>query len=302
MRVLTLDGGGAKGFYTLGVLSEVEAALGGPLYQHFDLIYGTSTGSIIGALLALGRSIPEIHDLYREHVPALMQKRLVSTRTAALEKLAAEVFGDATFEDMRTGVGIVAVRWLTERPMIFKANIGQAHGSRGSFVPGFGVKVSDAVRASCSAFPFFRRATIETAHRERVELLDGGYCANNPTLYAIADALGPMGVSPAQVRVLSIGVGVYPPKRRFTVELAKAIPFNSIALLQKTLEINTQSMDQLRSILYRDVQTVRVSETYEQPEMATDLLEHDLEKLNVLWQRGRASYAKYENPILDLLR
>lgn len=29
-RVLTLDGGGAKGFYTLGVLHEVEAMLGKP--------------------------------------------------------------------------------------------------------------------------------------------------------------------------------------------------------------------------------------------------------------------------------
>jgi predicted acylesterase/phospholipase RssA len=49
-RVLSLDGGGAKGFYTLGVLREIEA-----LWQSFDLIFGTSTGSIIAALLALGK-------------------------------------------------------------------------------------------------------------------------------------------------------------------------------------------------------------------------------------------------------
>ncbi len=30
LRVLTLDGGGAKGFYTLGVLKEIEAMLGVP--------------------------------------------------------------------------------------------------------------------------------------------------------------------------------------------------------------------------------------------------------------------------------
>jgi patatin-like phospholipase/acyl hydrolase len=28
LRVLTLDGGGAKGFYTLGVLKEIEAMVG----------------------------------------------------------------------------------------------------------------------------------------------------------------------------------------------------------------------------------------------------------------------------------
>jgi predicted acylesterase/phospholipase RssA len=49
-RILSLDGGGAKGFYTLGVLKEIEGMLGCPLYKRFDLIFGTSTGSIIGAL------------------------------------------------------------------------------------------------------------------------------------------------------------------------------------------------------------------------------------------------------------
>lgn len=53
-RVLALDGGGSKGFYTLGVLYELEAMLGCRLCERFDLIYGTSTGSIIGTLLALG--------------------------------------------------------------------------------------------------------------------------------------------------------------------------------------------------------------------------------------------------------
>jgi patatin-like phospholipase/acyl hydrolase len=53
-RILSLDGGGAKGFYTLGVLKEVEAKLGRKICEGFDLIFGTSTGAIIAALLALG--------------------------------------------------------------------------------------------------------------------------------------------------------------------------------------------------------------------------------------------------------
>ena len=52
-RILSLDGGGAKGFYTLGVLKEIEAVLGQPLHERFDLIFGTSSGAIIAALLAL---------------------------------------------------------------------------------------------------------------------------------------------------------------------------------------------------------------------------------------------------------
>ena len=53
-RILSLDGGGAKGVYTLGVLKEIEALIGCPLWEHFDLVFGTSTGSIIAALTCLG--------------------------------------------------------------------------------------------------------------------------------------------------------------------------------------------------------------------------------------------------------
>ena len=67
--------------------------------------------------------------------------------------------------------------------MIFKASIAQAHGRTGTFQPGFGCTIADAVRASCSAYPFFERTTIVTGAGDHVELVDGGYCANNPTLY-----------------------------------------------------------------------------------------------------------------------
>ena len=38
-----------------------------------------------------------------------------------------------------------------------------------------------------------------------------------------------------------------------------------------------------------------------QPEMATDLFEHDLNKLNILWQQGRESFAKQEDALRDYL-
>lgn len=37
-RILSLDGGGAKGFYTLGVLREIEGMIGRPLHERFDLL------------------------------------------------------------------------------------------------------------------------------------------------------------------------------------------------------------------------------------------------------------------------
>lgn len=301
LRVLTLDGGGAKGFYTLGVLKEIEALVGCPLHQKFDLVFGTSTGAIIASLIALGHSIDSILELYRKHVPTVMSENTAPARTRALRKLATEVFGEASFTDVKTGIGIVTAKWLTERPMIFKASVAQAHGRVGTFVPGFGVSIANAVQASCSAYPFFERTVVRTSMGEDIELVDGGYCANNPTLYAIADAVQALKRERKDIRLVSVGVGIYPdPKPGLKMWLAKKF-LVSVQLLQKTLEINTQSMDQLRQILFHDVPTIRISDSYVKPEMATDLLEHDLKKLGILFQRGRESFASREKQLREFL-
>ena len=301
LRVLTLDGGGAKGFYTLGVLKEIEAMVGGPLYQKFGLVFGTSTGAIIASLIALGHSVDSILELYRKHVPTVMSENTAPARSRALKKLATEVFAEATFKDVKTGIGIVTAKWLTERPMIFKASVAQAHGRVGTFVPGFGVSIADAVQASCSAYPFFERTVVRTSMGEDIELVDGGYCANNPTLYAIADAVQALGRERKDIRLVSVGVGTYPdPKPGLKMWLAKRF-LVSVQLLQKTLEINTQSMDQLRQILFHDLPTIRISDSYVAPEMATDLLEHDLKKLGILFQRGRESFASREKQLREYL-
>ena len=129
---------------------------------------------------------------------------------------------------------------------------------------------------------------------EDIELIDGGYCANNPTLYAIADAVQALQSGRKDIRLVSVGVGVYPdPKPSFLMRLAKKY-LVSVQLLQKTLEINTQSMEQLREILFKEIATIRINDIFEKPEMATDLFEHDLNKLNILRQRGSESFASRE--------
>lgn len=294
-RVLSLDGGGAKGFYTLGILREIEALIQCPLHERFDLIFGTSTGSIIASMLALGRSIHEITELYKEHVPTVMKHKDADGRSRALAELSDILFKEAMFTDVKTNVGVVTTKWVLEQPMIFKGSIAQAHGRQGSFVPGFGVKVGDAVQASCAAYPYFQRKTVVTSNGDNIELIDGGFCANNPTLYAIADATISMEIPSDDIRVVSLGCGTYPPKplSKLTLDYWKQ-QTPGVQLLQKTLEINVQSMEQLRKILYKHIQTVRISDSFSEPEMATDLFEHDLKKLNILTQRGMHSYSEHE--------
>jgi hypothetical protein len=184
--------------------------------------------------------------------------------------------------------------------MIFKSDLEQAHGRIATFVPGFGCSIAEAVEASCSAYPFFERKTVTTHAGDNVELFDGGYCANNPTLYALADATTSMGYSPTDCQVLSLGCGQYPePYQGFIARRIKG--FLPVQLLQKTLEVNTTSMDQLRRLLFNTVPSVRISDTFDKPEMATNLFEHDLGKLNLLRQQGVESFALREDEIRELI-
>jgi predicted patatin/cPLA2 family phospholipase len=299
-RILALDGGGAKGFYTLGILKEIEAMINQPLYEKFNLIFGTSTGAIIAALISLGKSIDEIHELYKNHLPKIMKAFTKSKKSKELKKLSDEVFGDSKFDEVKTGLGIVCARWDFETPMIFKSNVAQAHGRKATFVPGFGCTISEAVQASCSAYPFFERKILNTGNGDIIELIDGGYCANNPTLYAIADAVMALKEDFENLRVVSLGVGAYPKPNKFGWPwLVQRLI--SVQLLQKTLNINTLSMDQLRTVLFKDVPTIRINDKFERPEMATDLLEHNLKKLNLLFQRGRESFANQEIRLREFL-
>ena len=299
-RILTLDGGGAKGFYSLGVLKQLEAQLGDrPLSDSFDMIYGTSTGAIIAALLTLGYKVDEIHAIYKKNVPNLMRLSGSNARSKALEQLAADTFKERKFDAMRTNIGIVAARWLEETPMIFKTHSGQAHTMRAGFVAGFGCTIAEAVVASCSAYPLFNRKVVVTSDGN-VELIDGGYCANNPTLYAIADAVKARNLNHDQLRVVSIGVGVYPEPPKYWHKWAIS-KFFLVRLLHKTLGINTQSMEQLANILFKDVPMVRICDTYSTPDMASDLMEHNIDKLNLLYQRGKESYRKHEQQLTRLM-
>jgi patatin-like phospholipase/acyl hydrolase len=292
-RVLSLDGGGSKGVYTLGVLREVEALAGGRLCDHFDLIFGTSTGAIIAALLALGYSVDDVRKHYFDLIPKVMKHRTKRRRTAALEVCIRDIIPKARFEDMKTDVGIVVTNYETEKPMVFKSSLRQAHGRKATFQPGFGVTVADALLASAAAFPFFERRTVETTNQGHPEVMDGGFVANNPTLFAIADAVNAFGIPRDQIKVLSIGVGGYkePKPSPFHRVLFKLWPFY---MIKKMLGANTNTIETLRLILFKDIACIRINEAFPSEDYETDLLESDPKKLLKLHTLGRESFAKQE--------
>ena len=308
-RVLSLDGGGAKGFYTLGVLKEIEGITQRPLVRSFDIIFGTSTGAIIAGLLAVGKTIDEVHGLYKEHVPAIMRAKRPIDKSAALEAAGNAIFGEQKFEGLPVHLGIVAARWEQETPIVFKTSVAQAHGRAGTFKPGFGVTLSEAVQASCSAYPFFASKTVVIDGGSKVELIDGGFCANNPAVYAIADALGPLAVPRERLRVVSVGTGSFPEPVKGSYIRARNLALDFILkrfdysayFFEKTLHINTGSMEALRYALFKDIATVRINNSYTEPHLACDFLEYNLNKLDLLYQRGRQSIQDHEAKLRQFL-
>lgn len=72
-RVLQVDGGGIRGIIPLATLVAMEKRVG-PLWKYFDLMTGTSTGSIICGMLAAGVPAQVIYDLYTKEGKKLFKK------------------------------------------------------------------------------------------------------------------------------------------------------------------------------------------------------------------------------------
>lgn len=299
MNFLTLDGGGSKGVYTLGILKEFEALVNKPLHEFFDVVYGTSTGSIIAALIGLGHTVSEIEEMYFDLIPKIMKKSSASGKSSMLKKELTKVFGDKTFEDFKTGVSIVATNYTTEKPLIFKRDVQQAYKMKNTFKPGFGCTIETAVLASCAACPIFEKVTVKTQNQGTLTAIDGGFIANNPTLFAITDATQSLKIAPEDIAILSLGTGNFiETSLGFKTNLYKSLSF--VQLFEKILKANTNTTEILISLLFKHIPLVRINDTYNQPEYGTNLVECNLKKLDILHSLGRQSYGTHEDSIKSI--
>ena len=296
--ILSLDGGGSLGVYTLGVLAEIERTLERPLHEVFDLVYGVSTGSIIATMIALGDPVdPTIADRYFELAPDVLGPLLARNKTNALERHSQRIYGDKTFEDFKLDVGILVTHAEHDRPMVFKRKLNQPHIGPESFLSGEGLKISDAILASCAAHPFLKQKRIATPQLKERTALDGGFTANNPTLFAIADATGPLGVAREDIRILSVGTGSYPDSRKWTRRVIAGIrPLKTYMTLSRT---SSNTVDTLRELFFPDVRTLRINDSFTDRAYETDFMEHDPRKLKAIFGLGRKSFESAEAQVRE---
>jgi len=294
-KILTLDGGGAKGIYSLGILHEIEAKLKPPLADHFDLFYGTSTGAIIAISLAKGKTVEYIKNLYLEKIPSVMGKLFPAQRTKALNAILLDEFKSDTFDSLKRPIGVVATSLDERKVKIFKSSSTMAQGRKESFKPAWGFSIVDSLMASCAATPFFKQAQlVNDKEGINFSLIDGGFAANNPTLFALIDALRALKKQKDDLLVLNVGTGDFPYRLSPQIICSGCAHFFSRNLISEILDVSSNTTGVITQYLLEDIKILRISDSFTQPSLKTNLLENDKVKLAKLFDQGKVSFGRVE--------
>jgi patatin-like phospholipase/acyl hydrolase len=191
-RLLALDGGGIRGVLTLGFIERIEALLRERhqrpdlrLCEYFDLIGGTSTGSIIASALAIGMEAAEIKAFYLDIGQQVFGKRKWRKWEAffdirPLEEQLEKVFGDLTLgsEGLKTGLCIVTKRADTGSTWPLNN-----HPRSKFYDHNKDWLLREVIRASTAAPTFFVPEKIDISKSQVGAFVDGGVSmANNPSL------------------------------------------------------------------------------------------------------------------------
>lgn len=200
-KMLALDGGGIRGMITLQILKRIEEVVGSRLGDYFDYIAGTSTGAIIAAGLARGKTVDELIDFYRTAGPLMFDERSLWQRWKSfytadpLVKQLKEVFGaDTTLEPqhLETLLLVVTRNATTDSPWPISSNPDAKYCAADRKDCNLRVKLWQLIRASTAAPVYFPPEVISWDKEDpskKFVFVDGGTTAyNNPAflLYRMA--------------------------------------------------------------------------------------------------------------------
>lgn len=226
-RLLSIDGGGLLGLIPAEALIQIEEQLNQltgrtePLCNRFDLIGGTSTGAILAAGLAMGKSATELRDFYLQFGREIFTKSFLPVRfwhsypSGPLEKYLKQVLIESTTlgsDLLKTQILIVTKNATQGNDWFFTNNPKNRFYPQNSKLP-----LWQVVRASTAAPTYFPPQTIvipdESGNNHSYEFVDGGVSSyNNPSLQVFLEATipeyghgWPMGTD--QLLLMSLGTG-----------------------------------------------------------------------------------------------
>lgn len=292
-NILSIDGGGLRGVYATAILDKMQKELGINYVEEFDLIAGTSTGAIIAAALAVGMAPNAILEMYKNQGEVIFKKAFLGGiitpkyDSGNLKKILDEVLGNKTFSDAKTGLMVTATNISDGMPWIFKSLYHER------LTRDQGVKLVDAVLASCSAPLYFN-----PFEHDAQLLADGGLWANNPALAAFVEALGDnVGVKKYKIRLLSIGTGInikhYPLE---WVEKEWGATRWGMGLIDMIFNMQSFSIEKyLKAIMYKE-QYLRINFNLDD-----NLTMDNIKTIDKLTKKGIEDFYKHESKIKKLL-
>lgn len=240
-RLLSLDGGGMRGVFTLEILHRIQALLRDRyknpklvLADYFNFIGGTSTGAIIAGLLSWGRSVEEIKEFYGRFAGSAFQsakwwekvrfKYLADPIRETLRELFLEDDGKPALlgtDRLRTFLLVVLRNASTGSTWPVTNNPDAVYNRRDRLHSNLDLPLWQLIRASTAAPTYFPCETVKliaSDGRERIfEFVDGGVSPhNNPSLLMYVYATLPQycmnfSVGITNLYLLSVGTGNLPP-------------------------------------------------------------------------------------------
>jgi patatin-like phospholipase/acyl hydrolase len=217
VRILSVDGGGIRGIIPSVMLVALQQRLPAPLSDYFDVIAGTSTGGLIAAGLCapdakgaprysvedvLGFYTGDCREIFHRsplwEVESLDGMSLPKYPADGMEGFLLERFGDLELKDAVRLLVLVTYDLAKRRPMVFSS-------ARAKEDPSRNFLMRDACRATSAAPTFFPPAFVASLGGENREFVDGGVCANDPTLPAFVEA--DLQFPDRPVLIVSLGTG-----------------------------------------------------------------------------------------------
>ncbi|HEX5070790.1 MAG TPA: patatin-like phospholipase family protein [Vicinamibacterales bacterium] len=212
-RILSLDGGGVKGVFSLQVLAAIERLFreehGRPdlvLADVYDLFAGTSTGAIIAACLAWGKPVSEIQELYLQCGQETFTKQPWYYRwkskyqaeplSELLRRNLAEIDGGDEpallgSSRLRKYLLVVMRNASTGSPWPITNHPGALYNNRSLPDCNLNIPLWELIRGSTAAPVYFEPEAIEMGEQQFL-FMDGAMTPfNNPTLIAVLMATLP---------------------------------------------------------------------------------------------------------------
>ncbi len=229
-RILSLDGGGVRGVFSLEILKRIESLLrartGNPdlrLAQYFDMIAGTSTGAIIASFLSWGMEVREVKELYSDRAAEIFKRAVWYKRlsTKFESQRIAGVFQSVFREDdgspaalgtpkLRTLLVVVVRNATTDSPWVLTNNPHAIYNDPSLDNCNLKIPLWRLVRASTAAPTYFPPESL-TIGGDQFLFIDGGVTPyNNPAMAAYMTATLPcyrIGWPTGEEKMLVISVG-----------------------------------------------------------------------------------------------